>query len=34
MRGNIIFGALNGIGLLIQDATMAFNYYLLGLGAV
>jgi len=23
---------LNGIGLLIQDATMAFNYYLLHLG--
>ncbi len=23
---------LNGIGLLIQDATVAFNYYLLGLG--
>jgi len=23
---------LNGIGLLIQDAAVAFNYYLLGLG--
>ena len=28
----IIFAVLNGIGLLIQDATVAFNYYLLGLG--
>jgi putative flippase GtrA len=27
-----IFAVLNGIGLLIQDATVAFNYYLLGLG--
>ena len=25
----IIFAVLNGIGLLIQDATVAFNYYLL-----
>lgn len=28
----VIFAALNGIGLLIQDATVAFNCYLLGLG--
>ena len=28
----IIFAILNGIGLLIQDAAVAFNYYLLGLG--
>ena len=27
-----VFAVLNGIGLLIQDATVAFNYYLLGLG--
>ena len=27
-----IFAVLNGVGLLIQDATVAFNYYLLGLG--
>ena len=27
-----IFAVLNGIGLLIQDATVAINYYLLGLG--
>jgi hypothetical protein len=32
MRELIIFAVLNGIGLLIQDATVAFNYYLLGLG--
>lgn len=28
----IVFAVLNGIGLLIQDATVAFNYYLLHLG--
>jgi putative flippase GtrA len=27
-----VFAVLNGVGLLIQDATVAFNYYLLGLG--
>jgi putative flippase GtrA len=27
-----IFAVLNGVGLLIQDATVAVNYYLLGLG--
>ena len=27
-----VFAVLNGIGLLIQDATVAVNYYLLGLG--
>jgi putative flippase GtrA len=31
-REGIIFFALNGIGLLIQDAVVAVNYYLLGLG--
>jgi len=31
-REVIIFAVLNGIGLLIQDATVAVNYYLLGLG--
>jgi putative flippase GtrA len=31
-REIIIFAVLNGIGLLIQDAAVAFNYYLLGLG--
>jgi putative flippase GtrA len=31
-REIIIFTVLNGIALLIQDATVAFNYYLLGLG--
>ncbi len=31
-REVIIFTVLNGIGLLIQDATVAFNYYLLHLG--
>ena len=31
-REIIIFAVFNGIGLLIQDATVAFNYYLLGLG--
>ncbi len=28
----VIFAVLNGVGLLIQDATVAVNYYLLGLG--
>ncbi len=32
MREIVIFAVLNGIGLLIQDATVAFNYYLLHLG--
>ncbi len=32
VREIVIFAVLNGIGLLIQDATVAFNYYLLGLG--
>ncbi len=31
-REIVIFTVLNGIGLLIQDATVAFNYYLLHLG--
>jgi len=31
-RELVVFAVLNGIGLLIQDATVAFNYYLLGLG--
>jgi putative flippase GtrA len=31
-REIVIFAALNGISLLIQDATVAFNYYLLHLG--
>jgi putative flippase GtrA len=31
-REIIIFAVLNGLALLIQDATVAFNYYLLGLG--
>jgi putative flippase GtrA len=31
-REGIIFFALNGIGLLIQDAAVGFNYYILGLG--
>jgi putative flippase GtrA len=30
-REGIIFFVLNGIGLLIQDAAVAFNYYILGL---
>jgi len=30
--GGVVFAVLNGIGLLIQDATVAFNYYGLGLG--
>ena len=29
-REGVIFFALNGIGLLIQDAVVAFNYYILG----
>jgi putative flippase GtrA len=32
VRQIIIFAVLNGIGLLIQDAAVAFNYYLLHLG--
>jgi putative flippase GtrA len=32
VREVIIFAILNGIGLLIQDATVAVNYYLLQLG--
>ena len=32
VRELIIFAVLNGIGLLIQDATVAVNYYLLHLG--
>lgn len=32
VREAIIFCVLNGIGLLIQDAAVAFNYYVLGLG--
>jgi putative flippase GtrA len=31
-REVITFAALNGVGLLIQDAATACNYYLLGLG--
>jgi putative flippase GtrA len=31
-REVIVFAVLNGIGLAIQDATVAVNYYLLGLG--
>lgn len=31
-REILIFALLNGIGLLIQDAVVAVNYYLLGLG--
>jgi putative flippase GtrA len=31
-REIVIFAVLNGIGLLIQDATVAFNSYLLGFG--
>lgn len=30
-RETVIFFVLNGIGLLIQDAVVGFNYYLLGL---
>ncbi len=32
-REGLIFFVLNGIGLLIQDAVVAFNYYILGLSA-
>jgi putative flippase GtrA len=32
MRETAVFVVLNGIGLLIQDAAVAFNYYVLGLG--
>ena len=32
VREIVVFALLNGIGLLIQDAAVAFNYYLLGLG--
>jgi putative flippase GtrA len=31
-RELVIFAVLNGIGVLIQDAAVAFNYYLLHLG--
>ncbi len=31
-REIVVFAVLNGIGLLIQDAAVAFNYYVLGLG--
>jgi putative flippase GtrA len=31
-REGVIFFVLNGIGLLIQDAVVAFNYYILGYG--
>jgi putative flippase GtrA len=31
-RESLIFFVLNGIGLGIQDAVVAFNYYILGLG--
>jgi len=31
-REVVLFTVLNGIGLLIQDAAVAFNYYLLHLG--
>ena len=31
-REIVVFAVLNGIGLLIQDAAVACNYYLLGLG--
>jgi putative flippase GtrA len=33
LRESVIFFVLNGIGLLIQDAAVAANYYLLGLGS-
>ena len=32
VREIVVFAVLNGIGLLIQDATVAFNYYVLDLG--
>ena len=31
MREIVVFASLNGAGLLIQDAAVAFNYYVLGL---
>jgi len=31
-REILLFALLNGVGLLIQDAVVAVNYYLLGLG--
>ena len=31
-REVVVFAVLNGVGLLIQDATVAFNSYVLGLG--
>jgi hypothetical protein len=31
-REGVIFFVLNGIGLLIQDAVVAFNFYILGYG--
>jgi putative flippase GtrA len=31
-REVVIFGVLNGLGLAIQDAIVALNYYVLGLG--
>jgi putative flippase GtrA len=31
VRETVIFFVLNGIGLLIQDAAVAFNYYMLGM---
>ena len=31
-REGVIFFVLNGVGLLIQDAVVAFNYYILGNG--
>jgi putative flippase GtrA len=33
LREAVVFFVLNGIGLLIQDAAVAFNYYVLGLGS-
>ena len=32
VREIVVFAVLNGIGLLIQDAAVTFNYYALGLG--
>ena len=32
VREITVFAVLNGIGLLIQDATVGFNYYVLRLG--
>jgi len=31
-REGVVFLVLNGVGLLIQDAVVGFNYYILGLG--